>query len=120
MIYKTTLKDLILSFTLIMDRNNGKRDNRAIAISLEELKIHLISLNKFGFSFINKYEFLQLLDNFYQKSLNEKVKTTPKNKFYKKYFKYLIKKEILQTNVNFKNISDDDIFIISFQRSPSN
>jgi len=45
MIYKTTLKNLIFSFALVMDRNNKERDNRAIALVVLELNPHLISLN---------------------------------------------------------------------------
>ena len=113
MIYKTTIKNLFFSFALVMDKNDGKRDNRAIAIALEELKSHLISLNNMGFSFITKYDFLELLEYFYKNSLNPKIQKMQKDKFWRKYFRFLIKhKKITFTNKIHKN-SKDEIIIIS-------
>jgi len=86
MIYKTTLKNLIFSFALVMDRNNKERDNRAIALVVQKLNQHLIFLNEKEFSFINKNDFLKLLNHFYKRSLNKKVPKKPLNKFWKKIF----------------------------------
>jgi len=113
MIYKTTLKNLIFSFALVMDRNNKERDNRAIALVVLELNPHLISLNEKGFSFINKNDFLKLLNYFYKKSLNKKVQKMPLNKFWKKYFKFLIQKKKITFTKNIIKSSKEDIFIIS-------
>jgi len=114
MIYKTTPQKLLLAFALIMDRNNGRFDARAVALALEELKEYIF-INE-DFKFISKVKFFEMLDYFYEKSQNKKVKKIPKSKFYKKYFKYLIKKGILKKVKNLEKTSPDSIFILSISK----
>ncbi len=113
MIYKTTIKDLIFSFAAVMDRNNKKKDDRALALAILELHPHLISLNEKGFSFLNKDDFLKLLNYFHKKSLNKKIQKIPQDKLWKKYFRFLLKKKILTVTKNICKSSKDNVFIIS-------
>lgn len=54
-----------------------------------------------------------MLDYFYERSTNKKVKKMSKNKFYKKYFKYLFKKGILKMS-NSCNLNQNEIAILLF------
>lgn len=109
-IIKANPDKLLLAFTLIMDRNDGRFDARAVALAYNELKDYLLN----DFPILTKRDFLKMLNYFYNKSKNERVKNMPKSKFYKKYFKYLLKKGIISIVKENEKLQKNEIAICFF------
>ena len=109
-IIKANPQKLLLAFALVMDKNDGRFDARAVALTFNELKDYLFN----DYPILTKREFLKMLNYFYNKSRNEKVKNMQKSKFYKKYFKYLLKKEIISIVKENEKLQKDEIAICFF------
>jgi len=109
-IIKTNPQKFLLAFTLVMDRNNGRFDARAVALAYNELKDCLFN----DFPILTKRDFLKMLNYFYNKSRNERIKNMPKSKFYKKYFKYLLKKDIINFVKENEKLQKNEIAICFF------
>lgn len=111
--FKTDPTKLLLAFAFVMDKNDGRFDYRAVALALEELKEYLFIKDV---KLLHKDRLLKMLDYFYERSTNKKVKKMTKNKFYKKYFKYLYKKGILKMS-NSCNLNQNEIAILLFNEN---
>jgi hypothetical protein len=109
-IIKANPQKILLAFALIMDKNDGRFDARAVALAYNELKDYLFN----DYPILTKREFLKMLNYFYNKSRNKKVKNMPKSKFYKKYFKYLLKNGIINIIKENEKLQKDEIAICFF------
>jgi len=110
-IIKTNPQKLLLAFALIMDKNNGRFDYRAVALAYEELKSYIFAKS---LAVLSKKRFFQILDFFYEKSSDERIKKMPKDKFFRRYFKYLIKKGILKISNTSYPLTQNEIAIFIF------
>lgn len=112
MIYRIRLIDLIFSFALIMEDEKRQESRRAIAFSLFRLEKYLNDLDKKRCAFVSKEEFLDILNFFYQKISNKKIKKLKKDKLWRRFFRGLVrKKKLIITNKITK--SEEEVIILS-------
>jgi hypothetical protein len=93
--FKANPTKLLLAFALILDKNKGGFDSRAVALAYAEIGECLFAKS---LSVLSKRNFFKILDFFYERSTDERIKKMPKDKFFKKYFKFLLKKGILKVS----------------------
>jgi len=107
--FKANPQKLLLAFALILDRNNGKFDSKAVALAYEEIGECLFVKS---LCVVPKRKFSKILDFFYERSGDERIKKMPKDKFFRKYFRFLIKKGILKVSDITSALKEDEIAII--------
>jgi len=107
--FKANPTKLLLAFALILDRNKGKFDSRAVALAYAEIGEYLFVKS---LCVVPKRKFSKILDFFYERSGDERIKKMPKDKFFRKYFRFLIKKGILKVSDITSALKEDEIAII--------
>lgn len=117
MIYRTNETKLLSSFAAIMNKKEEKRTFiKGLAFAINYIQ-PFTNVKNYPI-FVTYEKIFEILDFFYNRSYIKKILKLPKYRFYRIFFKLMVRKKFLK-KVDINTISDnsnDDIFILPISK----